>query len=235
MTHFKRVGLLKDMIDLFGGLRFRYILLYDVDGMRLLLDACAKTLKVVVLDPTDPRGKQLPLKCTEALANDFVAKSSLGDFDLSRNKALRTLRVQANFTDRKSSYGLPDPTSRFLKHVLSTVTSSAFSVITIIYRDCHFRGIEFDSSRQAFFRELSQAERANEVARHRMWFRTFRKVRKVREFRLRLCVCVWGSVGEEPVRILEEALAKERAEGGFNYFLFKPCVVYSPHWSRPGH
>jgi hypothetical protein len=235
MTCFKRVGLLKDMIDLFGGLRFRYILLYDVDGMRLLLDACAKTLKVVVLDPTDPRGEQPPLQGTEALANDFVAKSSLKDFDLSRNKSLQTLRVQANFTDHASSDGLPDPTSGFLKHVLSTITSSEFSVIIIIYRDCHFRGIEFDSSRRAFFRELSQAERVEEVARHRRWFGAFREAHKVRGSKLGLCVCTRGSVGEEPVRILEEAIAEEKAEGGFNDFLFNPYAVYWPNWSRPGH
>jgi len=53
---FTRVDLLKDMIDLFGGIRFRYMHLRNVDGMRFLLDASAKTLEVVVLDPTDPRG-----------------------------------------------------------------------------------------------------------------------------------------------------------------------------------
>jgi len=52
----RRVDLLKDMIDLFGGIRFRYMHLRNVDGMRFLLGACAKTLEVVVLDPTDPHG-----------------------------------------------------------------------------------------------------------------------------------------------------------------------------------
>ena len=51
-------------------------------------------------------------------------------------------------------------------------------------------------------------------------------------FELELCVCTWGSVGEEPVRILEEAVAEEKAENGF---LFDPYVEYYPKWSRPGH
>ena len=43
LASLRRVDLLKDMIDLFGGLRFRWMDLFDVDGMPLLLNACAKT------------------------------------------------------------------------------------------------------------------------------------------------------------------------------------------------
>jgi len=57
LTRFRRADLLKDMIDLFGGLRFRRMDLFDVDGMPLLLDACAKTLKILRLYPTDPHCK----------------------------------------------------------------------------------------------------------------------------------------------------------------------------------
>ena len=52
-----KVGLVKDMIDLFGGIRFRHMNLYDVLGMRLLLDACAETLETLTLYPTDRRGE----------------------------------------------------------------------------------------------------------------------------------------------------------------------------------
>ena len=55
-----QVGLLKDMIDLFEGFRFHHMDLLEVDVMLLLLDACAKTLESVVLDPSDLRGEQLP-------------------------------------------------------------------------------------------------------------------------------------------------------------------------------
>ena len=59
MRCYTGVALLKEMIDLFGGFRFHHMDLFKVDGMRLLLDACAETLESVVLHPTDPRSEQL--------------------------------------------------------------------------------------------------------------------------------------------------------------------------------
>ena len=56
MMHFTKVGILKDMIDLFGGIRFRYMGLLGVNEMRLLLDACGKSLEVVALCPNDLHG-----------------------------------------------------------------------------------------------------------------------------------------------------------------------------------
>ena len=52
------VGLLKDMIDMFGGIRFRYLDIFNVGGTGLLLGACAQTLETLRLYPTDPRGKE---------------------------------------------------------------------------------------------------------------------------------------------------------------------------------
>ena len=67
------VGLLKAMIDLFGELRFRYMSLYEVDRVRLLLEACAETLEVVELDPTDPNGEQLSPKDMQASSQQFCS------------------------------------------------------------------------------------------------------------------------------------------------------------------
>jgi len=64
LTCFTRVGLLKDMIDLFGGIRFRHMDLFHVEGTRLLLDACAETLETLRLYPTDPLGEQRLLRST---------------------------------------------------------------------------------------------------------------------------------------------------------------------------
>ena len=66
MIRFTRVGLLKDMIDLFGGVRFYCMRFFDVDGMRLLLDAGAETLETLVVYPTDPRGERLFLRGTSS-------------------------------------------------------------------------------------------------------------------------------------------------------------------------
>ena len=49
---------MKDMIDFFGGLRFRHMDLFKVKCARLLLDACAETLETLRLYPTDVRGEK---------------------------------------------------------------------------------------------------------------------------------------------------------------------------------
>ena len=83
MIRVQGAGLLKDMIDLFGGLRFRYIILYDVDGTWLLLEACAKT-KIVTLNPADPVVGDFLWRVPKLVVNNFSAKSSLRNFNLSR-------------------------------------------------------------------------------------------------------------------------------------------------------
>jgi hypothetical protein len=180
----------------------------------------------VVLDPTDPLGEQLSLKGMRALANDFAAESSLQDFDLSRIKSLRTLQVPWSSIIDASSDGSPKA-SRFLKHVLSTITSPAFFMIIVFCGDNNFRGVEHWRLDQ-HIHKLSQAERAKEVLRHRRIFEVFREAYKVRDFQLELCVSTRGSVGEEPVRILEDAIAEERAENGFDDFIYYPSVYYNP-------
>ena len=62
VSRFMKVDLLKDMIDLFGGIRFYRMRFFEANGMRLLLDAGAETLEFLVLDPADPRGEQLSLR-----------------------------------------------------------------------------------------------------------------------------------------------------------------------------
>ena len=57
LTCFTRVTLIRDMIALFGGLRFRRMDLFGVKCVRLLLDACAETLETLRLYPTDSYGE----------------------------------------------------------------------------------------------------------------------------------------------------------------------------------
>ena len=153
---------------------------------------------------------------TQALVNNFAAGSSLQDFDLSRNKSLRKLELQASSID-----GSPGITS-FLKHLLSTITSSAFLTIYLFHGEYYFRGITFGRSD---WPQLSNAERENEVSRYHRRFEVLREMHKVRTFQLKLGVTAWGRFGEGPVRLLEEAIAEERAEGGFDEFPCKPSVV----------
>ena len=53
-----RTSLFQDMVELFGGMNFRAMDLFHVDGTQLLLGSCAKTLRVLKLYPTDPFGEQ---------------------------------------------------------------------------------------------------------------------------------------------------------------------------------
>ena len=53
---FTKLGILKGMINLFGGIRFRYMNLFNVDGLRILLDASVESLEYLVLNPADPGG-----------------------------------------------------------------------------------------------------------------------------------------------------------------------------------
>ena len=58
LTCFRREDLVKNMIDLFGGLHFRHMDLFRVQCVRLLLDACTETLETLRLYPTDPYGEE---------------------------------------------------------------------------------------------------------------------------------------------------------------------------------
>ena len=57
LLFFTKERLVKDMITFFGGLRFRYMELFRVKCVRLLLGACAGTLEGLRLYPTDPYGE----------------------------------------------------------------------------------------------------------------------------------------------------------------------------------
>jgi len=59
MTSVTNVNLLKDMVRLFGGIRFRYVDLFNVAGVQLWVDACAGILETLRLYPI---GERLSLK-----------------------------------------------------------------------------------------------------------------------------------------------------------------------------
>ena len=61
--HVNRDSVVRDMIDLFEGIRFDYMDVFNSTAVPSLLCACAKTLRVVRLHPNDPLSKQLPPEC----------------------------------------------------------------------------------------------------------------------------------------------------------------------------
>ena len=232
---FRRADLLKDMIDLFGGIRFRRMDLYDVDGMSLLLDACAETLETLVLYPADPRGEKLPPEGVHIVTsfNNSAASSSFQDFDLSRNQSLRTLRVMAWSLDRALKKGPPATASSLLKYALSTITSPSFFEVVVRFQWCDFHAVEsWRNPDRPPLRELSAAGRVVEALRHRRRFEVLREAHKTRDFRLVLDAKVWDPAGEYSVRMLKEAVAEEKAKGGLDDFLSEPLVTYHPCRSR---
>ena len=47
-----------------------------------------------------------------------------------------------------------------------------------------------------------------------------------------LCADVWHRVGEYSVQVLMEAVAAEKANGGFDIFFPEPSVIYRPRESQ---
>ena len=224
MFNFPGVGFSKDMIALFGGIRFRHMKLLHVDGMQLLLGACTETLETLKLYPTDPCGEQLDLKGMQCLANNFTARSSLLDFDLSRNKSLRTLEVDA----RSVVCGQRSFASE-LRTILSTITSPGFSEVIVFYWECDFGGTRFDSDHTPnLWKKMTPAQRAEEASWHRAVFEGIREMYAVRDFRLVLTVEVWDRLGEYAVGVVKQAVATEKAENRLDYLSSEPVVAYSP-------
>ena len=59
VQHWPKAGFFRDMVHLFGEIRFRSMDLFNVDETQFLLHACAKTLQVLQLHPDDSLGEQL--------------------------------------------------------------------------------------------------------------------------------------------------------------------------------
>ena len=209
LTVFRKVDILKDMIDLFEGIRFRHMDLYDVHGVGLLLNACAETLETLRLYPADLRGKEHSLNKIQVPADNFAAIHSIGDFDLSRIKSLRTLEVTAFHIGVAMLRHSPDTAIGLLTYALSTITSPAFSEVTVFCRESDFDG----------------------TSTHRQQFKGFRMMHEVRDFRMALCVDVWGGKIERYVEMLKMVVAAERENNGFDDIFPEPPVFYSPRRS----
>jgi len=149
---------------------------------------------------------------------------------------LRTLEFQASSIGRATNNDQPDTALSFLKYVLSTIKSSASFKIIVLYWNCDFSGIKPRGSDWPPFRKLSEAARAKEASQHHLRFEALRELYKVRDFRLVLSAAVSGCVAEYATRMLEEAVAEEKAKNGFDDHFPEPVVLYDPHriW-RPAY
>ena len=216
-----RASLFKDMVHLFGGMRFRALDLFHVNETRFLLRSCAKTLRVLKLHPTDDFGERLRPNNVRFQANDSIAMTHRADFDLSYNRSLQGLEVPA---DCIPSFGLENiqPAVDFLKCVLSTIStikSPAFSRVDLIYQadDFHFLGNPWLTGHR-LEKSMSQDTR----------FGLLRGAREAREFSPVLRVDIQGPFGDYVLRMLKEVVAAEKARGGFDDFFPEPLVTSDP-------
>ena len=127
--------------------------------------------------------------------------------------------------------------SRVFKFSLSTIKSPAFSQVTVLHRGIDFHAIvDRYPSAGTVFGWTSPSREVEEASQHRKRFQLLREIRKVRNFRLVLHVNVQETVGEYAVRMLKEAVAVEKASGGFDAFFPEPLVTHTffqiepPRW-----
>lgn len=231
VTYCEGVGLLEDMISQFGGIRFRYLELFDVDEVRLLLDACANTLETLRFYPNDPRSRVVSPNNVRVLADAFAGE----DLDLSQYRSLRTLEVVARslVLRRYTSTG-----GRIVSFVLSTITSPLFSRVVTIYRDSDFPGVRDYSFGEPVVVGRSRDEVLMESAWHDRLFEVIRAIHQVRELQLVLRMEVLDRLGECVMRLMEDAVAAERAKRGFDSTFPEPLVIFRPRGSSqdfPGH
>jgi len=106
----------------------------------------------------------------------------------------------------------PVTVGRFFTYPLSTITSPAFSEVTVLYRHNDFRGLAFQyEGLSRVFPKLSQAK-AKKSLQHRR-FEVFQTMHKARHFQLVLCADVRDDNARESlVYMLKHAIAKEEAE-----------------------
>jgi hypothetical protein len=165
---------------------------------------CTQTIIMVSID-TESR--------TISPANSFIALSSLADFDLSWNKSLRNLEISAYSLDFASQDGSLETGSRLLKYALLTIESPTFSQVDLLFPEIDLHHL-FGSGH--WYEGASQ---------HRFRFELLRKIHKVRDFRLVLHAVVWWS-GDSLVRELKDAVAAEKAAGGFDDLFPEPLVTF---------
>lgn len=139
-------------------------------------------------------------------------------FDLSQNKALRTLEISA---ESIVNAGVVAP--GFLKTVLSSVTSPGMLDVIIIYSypDFGAHALCGDCTDPVCL--------PHRLEPHLLDFPqqlvVFRKMHGARSFRLTFCVDVHGNIEDLSVWLLESAVREEEANGGFKYLASRPVIT----------
>ena len=224
VNHWIKTNLFQHMVHQFGGIRFSAMTLYEANETRLLLRACAKTLRVLRFSLSDPLGEQFYPEHAQPQANNLVAKSALLHFDLSWNKSLCKLELPVISVDTAFQDGSHDTASRFLKRVLSTIQSPIFSQVELIYQEHSFY-----PGHTVNYSPFGSVLREDTLC-YRSRFKVLREARKVRNFQLVLLVYYQERRSRDVWRMLKEDLAAEKARGGFDDLFPEPSVTFTLTW-----
>ena len=161
-----------------------------------------------------PKGEEKKLKW---------AISGGEDFNLSRNKSIRTLETTSDST-------IPEYTdiSDFFKTVLSSITSPALLDVVIVYRELEFGEVVHHlSCTDLGPRHFPHHFRMSvSMAQHcRQQFEVFKEMQKVRDFRLVLCADVFDRMVESAIEMLEDLVKEEKEKGGLDSLLHQPLII----------
>lgn len=143
------------------------------------------------------------------------------DFNLSRNRSLRTLETTAEAITVAG-----DTAADFLNTVLSTITSPLPLDIVISYGDREGDSYVFSWERRIINPQYTSTNRtaANNL-RHVGRFKIFRQMNGERGFRLVLCADVHDCITECALRALEHAVESEMEGGRFDCLTQGPLVI----------
>ena len=143
----------------------------------------------------------------------------LREFNLSRNKSLRTLETTAESIKQAG-----DTASFLLKTVLFSITSPTPLDLVIIYRNTDLDGIQYNS--RGFERvsiDNSWSEETDYEVRQQL--RMLRKIQAVRGFRLVLCADVSDCMVEYAVEKLKRIVKVEKVTRGLGHLPYKPLII----------
>jgi len=143
-----------------------------------------------------------------------------GNFDLSRNKSLRTIETTA-----VSITAAGNATPGFLKAVLSTITSPPPLDVVITYREFDVGGNLRYWDKPIRVQDLHPVIQAPTARAHPERFKVFSEMHRVREFRLVLCADVLDCAEEYAMRVLERIVETEMMNGGLDYLRYEPLII----------
>ena len=236
LKHFfpKAEKLLDGMVALYGKFRFRYVILWWVECMQRVVDACADTLETLELEDS-PHGEEIfPWKSKEGEAETgrFTDTETFArlqsNLAVSRCKSLRTLRISLKPVLLSPFHGTSAPD--FLKPILFTVEPPLPLDVVMVFHDDFFSfGCDSQWSR-VHVERLKSGEKCDECDdKYLDRFKALGKVHKERKFRLVLCAEVLGSIVEGATRVLQRNLDAHR-DGELGYLLSESSVISTiPH------